>query len=88
MENRTKILQHSAAYFQGFDYGAALKVERKMSHLNNAFDRYTSLYRHYNASHFGNKHPGKCLAQGHNKRTCRLISTLNLLNAKRQAGKL
>jgi len=30
----------------------------------------------------------KCLAQGHNKRTCRLISTLTLLNAERQAGKL
>jgi len=28
------------------------------------------------------------LAQGHNKRTCRPISTLTLLNAERQAGML
>jgi len=30
----------------------------------------------------------KCLAQGHNKRTCQPISTITLLNAERQAGKL
>jgi len=30
-------------FFQRFDYGAALKVERKMSHLNIAFDRYASV---------------------------------------------
>jgi len=30
----------------------------------------------------------KCLAQGHNKRSCRPISTLIFLNAERQAGKL
>jgi len=35
-----KTLQHCAAYFQHFDHGAALKIERKMSHLNIAFDRY------------------------------------------------
>jgi len=38
-----KILQHSAAFFPAFrplDRGAALILERKMSHLNNAFDRY------------------------------------------------
>jgi len=38
-----KILQYSAAFFQLFDHGAALKIERKMSHLNIAFDRYASL---------------------------------------------
>jgi len=35
-----------------------------------------------------NNNPVKCLAPGHNKRTCQPISTLTLLNAKRQAGKL
>jgi len=30
----------------------------------------------------------KCFAQGHNKRTCQLMSILSLLNAKRQAVKL
>jgi len=33
-------------------------------------------------------YPVKCLAQGHNKRTCRPIFILTLLNAERQAGKL
>jgi len=32
--------------------------------------------------------PIKCLAQGHNKQTCLLISTQTLLNAERQTGKL
>jgi len=32
--------------------------------------------------------PVKCFAQGHNKRICRPISTLTLLNAERQARKL
>jgi len=32
--------------------------------------------------------PVKYLAQGHNKRTCWRITTLTLLNAERQAGKL
>jgi len=36
----------------------------------------------------GKGNPVKCLAQEHNKRTCRPISTLILLNAERQAGKL
>jgi len=41
------------------DQSAALKlkIERKMSHLNNAFDRYAS-YRHCNALRFGNKRTG------------------------------
>jgi len=30
--------------------------------------------------------PVKCLAQGHNKRTCQPIFTLTLLNAECQAG--
>jgi len=36
----------------------------------------------------GRGNPVKCLAQGHNKRTCRPIFKLTLLNAERQAGKL
>jgi len=32
--------------------------------------------------------PVKCLAQEHNKRTCRLIFTLSIFKAERQAGKL
>jgi len=36
----------------------------------------------------GRSNSVKCLAQGHNKRTCRPISTLTVLNAERQAGKL
>jgi len=36
----------------------------------------------------GKDNPVKCLAQGHNKQTCRPISTLTLLTAERQAGKL
>jgi len=36
----------------------------------------------------GRGNPVKCLAQRHNKRTCRRIPTLTLLNAERQAGKL
>jgi len=53
-EPNPKILQHSAAFFQRFDYGVALKIYRKISHLNIAFDRYAS-YRHCNALHFVNK---------------------------------
>jgi len=36
----------------------------------------------------GRGNPIKCLAQGHNKQTYWPISTLTLLNTKRQAGKL
>jgi len=36
-ELNSKILQHSAAFFQRFDHGAALKIERKMSHFNIGF---------------------------------------------------
>jgi len=36
----------------------------------------------------GRGNPVKCLAQGHNKRICRPVFTLLLLDAKRQAGKL
>jgi len=39
-ELNPKILQRFAAFFQHFDYGAALKIASKMSHLNIAFDRY------------------------------------------------
>jgi len=42
-ESNLKILQHSAAFFQRFDHDVALKIERKMSHLNVAFDRYASI---------------------------------------------
>jgi len=43
-ESNPKIQQHSAAFiFQRFDHSAALKTERKMSHLNIAFDRYASV---------------------------------------------
>jgi len=41
-ESSPKILQHSIAFIQRFNYGAALKLQRKMSHLNIAFDRYAS----------------------------------------------
>jgi len=44
MENRT---QNSAVFrcffFQRFDHGAALKIERKTSHLNIAFDQHASI---------------------------------------------
>jgi len=36
----------------------------------------------------GRGNPIKCLAQGHNKRICRPIFILALLNAEHQAGKL
>jgi len=36
----------------------------------------------------GRGNPFKRVAHGRNKRTCRFISTLTLLNAERQAGKL
>jgi len=36
----------------------------------------------------GRGNPVKCLAQGHDKRTCRPAFTLSLFNAERQAGKL
>jgi len=42
-ESNPKILQHSAAFFQHFDHGAALKIECKMSHLNIAFDLFDSI---------------------------------------------
>jgi len=56
-ESNPKILQHSAAFFPAFgllDYGAALKIERKTSHLNIAFDRYASI----GTVMCGNKFPG------------------------------
>jgi len=44
MENRTeKFCSIPLLFFQRFDHDAALKIERKMSHLNNAFDRYASI---------------------------------------------
>jgi len=52
-ESNPKILQHSAAFFQRFNHCYALKLERKMSHLNIAFNRYASM--HCNALHFDNK---------------------------------
>jgi len=44
-EPNPKILQHSAVFFafRPLDCGAALKIERKMSHLNIVFDRYASI---------------------------------------------
>jgi len=43
MENRIqKFCSVSLLFFQHFDHGAALKIERKMSHLNITFDRYAS----------------------------------------------
>jgi len=38
-ESNPKILQHSTAFLQRFDHSAALKIKRKMSHLNIAFKR-------------------------------------------------
>jgi len=43
MENRTQKFCSIPLLFQRFDYGTALKIERKMSHLNIAFDRYASI---------------------------------------------
>jgi len=44
MENRTqKFCSIPLLFFQRFDHGTALKIERKMPHLNIAFDRYTSI---------------------------------------------
>jgi len=40
MENRT---QNFFPAFRPLDYGAALKIERKMSHLNIALDQYASI---------------------------------------------
>jgi len=41
MESMTqKFCSFALLLFQRFDHGAALKIERKMSHLNIAFDRY------------------------------------------------
>jgi len=42
-ESSPIILQHFAVFFPAFDYDAALKIERKTSHLNIAFDRYASI---------------------------------------------
>jgi len=40
MENRTqKFCNIPLLFFQRIDHGAALKLERKISHLNIAFDR-------------------------------------------------
>jgi len=44
MENRTqKFCNIPLFFFQRFDHGAALKIERKMSLLIIAFDRYASI---------------------------------------------
>jgi len=44
MENRTqKFSSILLLFFQRFDHDAALKLERKMSHFNIAFDRYASI---------------------------------------------
>jgi len=43
-ESNPIILQHSAAFFfQRFDHSAALKTERKISHLNIAFGQCASV---------------------------------------------
>jgi len=42
-ESNPKNLQILPLFFQRFDHGIALKTERKMSHLNIVFDRYTSI---------------------------------------------
>jgi len=43
MENQLKnFAAFRCFFFQHFDHGAALKIERKMTHLNIAFDRYAS----------------------------------------------
>jgi len=43
MENRTqKFYSISLLFFQRFNHGAALKIKRKMSHLNIALDRHAS----------------------------------------------
>jgi len=36
-------LKNAAPAFQLLDHGATLKIERKVSHLNIAFDRYVSI---------------------------------------------
>jgi len=44
IENKTqKFCSIPLLYFQRFNHGAALKIERKMSHLNIAFNRYASI---------------------------------------------
>jgi len=47
MENQTQNFTAFRCFFfsafQPLDRGAALKLERKMSHLNIAFDRYASI---------------------------------------------
>jgi len=44
MENRTQnFCSIPLLLFQRFNYGAALKIERKLLHLNIAFDRYASI---------------------------------------------
>jgi len=55
-ESNPKILQHSAASFQRFDHGAALKIEKNVAFKHRI--RWICLYRHCNALHFGNKPPG------------------------------
>jgi len=58
MENRTQKFYSIPLLFQRFDHGAALKIERIMSHLNIAFDRYASIDTVMHSFHFGNKLPG------------------------------
>jgi len=44
MENRTQqFCSIPLLFIQRFDHGAALKIARKMSHLNIAFYRYASI---------------------------------------------
>jgi len=44
MENRIqKLCSIPLLFFQRFDYGAALKIKRKVSHLNIAFNGYASI---------------------------------------------
>jgi len=43
-ESNPKILQHFTAFFPVFfDYRSALKIERKVSYLDIAFDQYASI---------------------------------------------
>jgi len=72
--------KNSAAFrcfFSVFDHGAALKIDRKMSHLNIAFDRYASI-GHCNSLHFGNKRPDSCMEIAGKFGTCAKSMTKSL----------
>jgi len=74
MENRTqKVRSIPMLFFHRFDHGAALKIERKVPHLNIAFDRYASIgtVMHYILVI---SIPLSALPKD-NKRTCRSIFT-------------